>query len=438
MNRGWNALGDGRTGAGAGMRKLVFRLAVAALVAALWLIPGAAGAQASTHADPLAFDPAVQDGLTHFYNLDYDGAMERFRHVIQVHPEEPLAYALALQVAVFRELYHQDLLDTTYYAHNSFLTTKRQVNIDDRSRKDIESLTQNAEAASERRIKAEPHDKNAVKNALFARGFALGLHAAFITLADHSYFTAAREGLSARNDSEAVLKIDPAYADADMAVGLQQFAVASLPRLLRMAIGIAGLGGNKEKGLALLRTASEKGVVTNIDSRTALSLFLRHDGRYAEALAVQHGLAEEFPHNYLFRLEEANLAKDEGNGPLAISIYTEVISDASKRGYFTGARLQMAYFGLADTERGQNDLADAAKGYVESAKQPNNSDWLRKRAELNAGEMFDLLHDRAAAIKQYQKAAAAGGDQSKADEARKYLRAPYNDVQHPLRWNHPR
>ena len=57
------------------------------------------------------------------------------------------------------------------------------------------------------------------------------MHAAFITLADHSYVAAARQGLAARNDSEQVLKIDPEYADAKMAMGIQQFAVASLPRV---------------------------------------------------------------------------------------------------------------------------------------------------------------------------------------------------------------
>ena len=56
------------------------------------------------------------------------------------------------------------------------------------------------------------------------------MHAAFITLADHSFVGAARQGLAARNDSEDVLKLDPNYQDAKMAVGIQQFAVASLPR----------------------------------------------------------------------------------------------------------------------------------------------------------------------------------------------------------------
>ena len=140
---------------------------------------------------------------------------------------------------------------------------------------------------------------------------------------------------------------------------------------------------------------------------------------------MQHGLAQEYPHDYLFRLEEANLAKDKGDGMGAIAIYKQVLADAAKPGYFVDPRLQMAYFGLADTERGQNLIADAARHYLESAKQPDNSDWLRKRAELNAGEMLDLLHDRAAAVEQYELAAGPGGDQTQAEAARRYLKTPF-------------
>jgi tetratricopeptide (TPR) repeat protein len=156
-----------------------------------------------------------------------------------------------------------------------------------------------------------------------------------------------------------------------------------------------------------------------------LSLFLRHDGRYPEALEVQRGLAEQYPHDYLFRLEEANLTKDEGNGPGAIALYKVVLADAEKPGYFVDPRLQMAWFGLADTERGQNDIADAAENYVKAADQPKCSDWLRKRAQLNAGEMYDLLHRREQAIELYQMAAAGGGDQSQADAARRLMKTPY-------------
>jgi tetratricopeptide (TPR) repeat protein len=210
-----------------------------------------------------------------------------------------------------------------------------------------------------------------------------------------------------------------------MAIGIQQFAVASLPRWVRMVVGIVGVGGNKEKGLAMLRQSAAHGVITAVESRTVLSLFLRHDARYPEALVWQRGLAVQYPRDYLFRLEEANLTKDEGNGPGAIALYKTVLADAAKPGYFVDPRLQMAWFGLADTERGQNEIAEAAEDYVKAADQPKCSDWLRKRAQLNAGEMFDLLHQREKAQQLYQMASSGGGDQSQADMARRLMKTPY-------------
>jgi hypothetical protein len=373
------------------------------------------------HTDPLNFDPVVREAYEHFYVLDFDGALSRSGAVLKAHPQEPMAYGYELMFTVFRELYHQDLLDTTYYAHDSFLTSKRNVPVPDATRQRIEWLTNTGNRLADDRIKANASDKNAY----FARGYIRGMHAAFITLVDHSYVAAARQGYASRGDSEQALKIDPLYVDAKMAVGIQQFAVASLPRWVRVLVGVMGVGGNKERGLALLRDCAEHGVVTKVESRTVLSLFLRHDARYPEALAVQHGLAVQYPHNYLFRLEEANLTKDEGNGPGAIALYKAVLADAAKPGYYVDPRVQMAWFGLADTQRGWNDIADAAENYLHAAEQPNCSDWLRKRAQLNAGEMFDLLHQRARAVGLYQMASSGGGDQSQAEAARRLMKTPY-------------
>jgi hypothetical protein len=375
----------------------------------------------AAHTDPINLTPLVREAHEHFYNLDYDGALTRFEAVQRENPRNPMAANYVLMVLIFRELYHQDLLDTTYYAHDSFLTSKRSVPVPQATRDRIESLTSSSIAMCDQLVKTNPRDKNAY----FARGYARGMHAAFITLVDHSYIAAAKQGYASRGDSEQVLRIDPGYADAKMAMGIQQFAVASLPRILRIMIGITGVTGNKEKGLDLLREAAAHGIVTVVESRTALSLFLRHDARYPEALAVQRGLAEQYPRDYLFRLEEANLTKDSGDGPAAIAAYKAVIADARKPNFFIDPRLQMAYFGLADTQRGQNMIEEAAQNYLEAAAQPKCSDWLRRRAQLNAGQMFDLLRQRDRAMKQYQLASAGGGDQSQTDAARRYLKTPY-------------
>lgn len=390
------------------------------VVVGIVLAAGSAGAQA-VHTDPLNLDPLVRQAYERFYSLDFDGALKDFNQVAQQHPQDPMAWDYILMTTIFRELYHQDLLDTTYYAHDSFLSNKRDVPVPEGIHRQIEDLTNKVIAMCDANIATNSNDKNSY----FARGYAKGMHAAFITLAEHSFATAARQGYAARNDSEQVLKLDPQYADAKMAVGLQLFAVASLPRWVRIIVGVMGVGGNKAQGLADLREAAAHGVVTSVESKTALSLFLRHDGRYPEALQVERGLAEQYPHDYLFRLEVANLMKDEGHGLEAIAEYKKVLADAAKPGYFVDPRLQLAWFGLGDTERGYNQIQDAANSFLQAAEQPNCSDWLRKRAQLNAGEMFDLLQDRAQAVKLYQMAAAPGGDQTQAEAARRYMKTPF-------------
>jgi tetratricopeptide (TPR) repeat protein len=391
------------------------------VVVGMALAVASAAGQTAAHTNPLNLDPLVRQGYEHFYSMDFDGAIKIFNQVSQQHPQDPMAWDYILTTTIFRELYHQDLLDTTYYAHDSFLSNKRDVPVPEATRRQIEDLTNKVVAMCDANIAANPNDKNSY----FARGYAKGMHAVFITLAEHSFATAARQGYASRNDSEQVLKLDPQYADAKMAVGLQLYAVASLPRWVRIIVGVMGVGGNKAEGVADLREAAAHGVVTSVESKTALSLFLRHDARYPEALQVQRGLAEQFPHDFLFQLEVANLLKDEGHGLEAIAEYKKVLADAARPGYFADARLQLAWFGLGDTQRGYNQIPDAANSFLQAAEQPNCSDWLRKRAQLNAGEMYDLLHDRTHAVQLYQMAAAPGGDQTQADAARKYMKTPF-------------
>ena len=103
-----------------------------------------------------------------------------------------MAWNYILVVTIFRELYHQDLLDTTYYAHDSFLFTKREITISRQSRDQINGLTDKVIGMCDARLNQNPNDKNA----LFARGYARGMHAAFITLADHSFYCRCASGSS--------------------------------------------------------------------------------------------------------------------------------------------------------------------------------------------------------------------------------------------------
>ncbi len=127
-----------------------FGMRVGSLVMGMVLAAGvSAGAQGNLHNYPLNLDPTVRDGYQHFNNLDFDGAAASFQQVLNAHPQDPMAQNYLLMTLMFRELYHQDLLDTTLYAHEGCLSSKRVGSEDPAVRRRIEDLYGGAASLSE-------------------------------------------------------------------------------------------------------------------------------------------------------------------------------------------------------------------------------------------------------------------------------------------------
>jgi tetratricopeptide (TPR) repeat protein len=203
--------------------------------------------------------------------------------------------------------------------------------------------------------------------------------------------------------------------------------VGALPWPFKLLIGFAGITGSKSGGLKLLNDAGKHGVITSIESRTVIALFLRRESRYKEAIQVIRELKSLYPHDFLFCLEEANLRKDAGEGMAAVAAYQEIVTDSARPGYFAQAQLELAYFGLGDALRGQRHYGEAAQAYEHAARTKNVSPELKIRTLLAAGECRDMNSERALAVRDYQSAIDTGPNTSRADTARKRLRNAYRE-----------
>jgi tetratricopeptide (TPR) repeat protein len=382
---------------------------------------GAVTTPAGVDTNPLNLDPGVRQAYQHFYILDYEGALSRFEKVQQENPGDPLAVDYVLDTVLFRELYRLDLLDTTFYTHDGFLTGKHAVVADPAVAELVNSLYLKAVGLSEQQLSKNPEEVDA----LYARGWARSLRAVYIGLVQRSFVSALHVALQARSDNEKVLRLDPRYIDAKLVVGVHQYVAGSLPFGLRILAGVAGISGSKAKGIGDLREAGTSGVITSVEARTALGLFLRREAKYDEAITVTRTLTEEYPRDFLFRLELANLTKDAGQGKAAIAEYQDLLEQAKKPGYFPSAHLELAWFGLADTLQGQKNYAEAATAYNLATEQPTISVDLKSRCDLNSGKMYDLLNERDMALKQYQVVLRQDGDSAQAEYARKYLKTPF-------------
>lgn len=364
----------------------------------------------------------VQAGFRCFDNMDYACALSVFQRVRKAHPGDPLATDYLLNVRVFEELNQLDLLDTTFYATDGFLTGRHAVDANAAVSEQIDALAQQAVNEANARLKNDGNDLDA----LFAKGWAEALDATYISMAERGFGKAFRLALRARKNEAAVLARDPNYVDAKLVVGVYDYVVGALPWEFKLLIGFVGIHGSKREGMQLLWDDAEHGVVTSVEARTAIMLFLRREAKYGEAIGIAKQLSEEYPHNYLFSLEIANLEKDKGLGMTAVYAYQHTLEEAKKPGFFENAHVELADFGLGEALRGQKHYSAAVRAYVEGAHQPTTSPELKQRCLLAAGETLDLAGKRGQAIQMYREVIAVKGDTVEADKARHYTEWPYH------------
>ena len=374
------------------------------------------------HTNPLNRDPLVREAFDHFYNLDYPGAIERFERFHAAHPGDPQGTVLLLDAVLFQELYRQDLLDTTFYANDGFLTGRHATQEDPKTRDRILALADEAVHEADWRLGRNANDVDA----LYARGWARALKCTYIAMVQRGYASGFRLALQAKNDHVRVLQLDPDYIDAKLVVGVYEYVVGALPLPFKLLIGFAGITGSKSRGLEMLTDDGNRGPMTSVEARTTIALFLRREARYKEAIEVVRGLKREYPRDYLFSLEEANLRKDAGEGMVAVAAYREILAANAKPGYYYSARMELTYFGLGDALRGQRHFGEAAESYEQAAWTPNVGPELKIRSLLAAGECRDLNGERQQAVKDYQAAIDNGPNTSRADTARKYLHKAYS------------
>ncbi len=379
------------------------------------------GWASEVHTNPLNRDPLVREAFDHFYNLDYVGAVERFERFHAAHPGDPQATALLLDAVLFQELYRLDLLDTTFYANDGFLSGRHATAEDPKTRDRIFALADEAIREADWRLSKNSNDVDA----LYARGWARSLKCTYMAMVERGFGGGLRLAMKAKDDHVRVLQLDPNYVDAKLVVGVYEYVVGALPLPFKLLIGFAGITGSKSRGMEMLRDDGNRGPVTNIEARTVMALFLRREAKYQEAVQVVHSLKSQYPRDYLFCLEEANLRKDSGEGMGAVAAYREILTAAAKPGYFASARLELTYFGLGDALRGQRHYAEAAQAYEETALAKAVSPELKVRSFLAAGQCRDLNGERQQALRDYQASIDAGPQTSRADTARKYLRNPY-------------
>jgi len=366
-------------------------------------------------------DAQTDAAFDHFYNMEYKRAIEDFEKLVQKRPNDAFALNHLLTAVLMSNLYETGGMNTGDYTNDSFIGRAPRPT-DPKVKERIKVLVRLAQSVEEKQLKANPKDVNA----LYCRGVTRAEFAVYTGLVERAWFSALRNAVGARRDHEHVLEMDPDYLDAKLVVGTHNYVVANLPWSVKAAAAIAGLSGSREKGLAYLRGVAKGEGDTAVDAKVILSLFLRREHQYDEAIGYMQSLADRYPRNYLFPTEVANLLRSAGRYPEAEAEYRKVWQ-SGKEGKYGSPHYELAAWGLGELLRSQKNLQGAATAYELVNEAPSPDPDILQKANLAAGEMYDLLQQRDLAMKRYETVLAGNANTGQADQARRYIKEAYRE-----------
>jgi tetratricopeptide (TPR) repeat protein len=364
-------------------------------------------------------DPLNPQAFDHFYNMDYDRSIQEFEQVLKRHPDDPFAVNHLLVAVLFQELYRMGAMDTSEYANDSFIAKPHRPP-DENVKKRIKELVERAEQLEAKKLEANDKDIEA----LYARGVTRAQFATYTALIERAWFSALRNAVGARHDHEKVLELDPNYTDAKLIVGAHNYVTGSLSWAVKVAVAMAGLSGSKEKGINYLRETAKGNTETSTDAKIVLVVFLRREKQYDEALSYARNLISTYPKNLLIAVEEGNLLRSSGKNAEAGASYRK-IWQTGKNGGYPGLHYEAVAVSLGDLLRSQKDYAGAAGAYEMALQVTKPDPEISQKANLQAGEMYDLLQKRDQAVARYQAVVTIDTETPYADTARKRLKEPY-------------
>jgi len=393
------------------------------LTALLLLVLAQVGLAAdSTVSPPLRPpDPLNQAAFDHYYNLDYDAAVQDYERIVARHPNDPFALNHLLCAVQIRELYRMGTMNTGDYANNSFVA-KAHRPADPAAKERIKQLVADAEKLENAELARNPNNADM----LYARGVTRGQFALYTALIERAWFSALRNAVGARHDHEKVLELDAKYTDAKLVVGAHNYVMGNLPFAVKIAVALVGLSGDKQKGIQYLNDAYRSNGETSVDAGVILLVFLRREHRYDEALQIARTLGPRFPRNYLLPLEEGNLLRASGKNSEAEEQYRRVWQNGHD-GKYGNLHYEIAAVGLGDLLRSEKKYQAAAAAYELVSEVKDADPEFLQKADLEAGEMYDLLQKRDLALKKYAAAVAVNSGSAEADTARKRMKDAYRE-----------
>ena len=371
---------------------------------------------------------AAQDTETartfeHFYNLDFDRALADFTTMASRRPQAARIHNHVAQTILFRQMLRAGALESEMVTGGNTFLRREKMNPTAEDERHFHQAIAESMRLSQQRLAGNPNDERG----LYDLGVAHALRSNWNYLVRKSWMDSLRDATDGRKLHNKITQLNPANIDARMMQGMHDYIVGSLSWHWRMLGFLTGLRGDRLEGIKTLQLVAEKGDANRVDAAVILCVIYRRERRSAEAIPMLEKLIRDYPRNYIFRLEIAQMFSDFGKKEQALASLAEVerMKRAGAPG-FDHLPIEKVYYFRGNIQFWYNDLDAAIINLERVTSQAGDLDLnTGVMAWLRLGQTYDLKGQRQKAKEAYRHAMEFAPGSAQANESRDYLREPY-------------
>jgi tetratricopeptide (TPR) repeat protein len=385
-------------------------------------------------AERARFDDLRAKGFDALYNLDYEAARNAFKEIERLFPDHPAGPEFQAALLWSKTLNESRRMKSSLYGSDEFYEGSED-KVDERVVDEFRDYTRRARLLSEARLKRDPKDVEA----LYFLGATDGLKAAFAAGVQRSFMSALRDGSRSVDRHRDVVKLDPAYYDAELTIGLYDYVVGSLPLPVKLLASMTGARGSRKRGLETLARVASDGRWARDDAKALLIVLYKREKRFMDALALARELGEKYPRNYLFKLEAADALSSQAAIELtagkmteaasrereAFAIFDTLLREKPARGSSISRAQDQIHFQYGETLLAAGQFERAAKEFMATTMVAGAEAGLVTQAHLRAAQNYDLAGRRNEALAQYRIVLQRPDIYDSQEEAKRGLREPY-------------
>jgi hypothetical protein len=243
----------------------------------------------------------LESGYRHLYELNFTAARVDFMSYQKERPEDPLGKASEAASYLFEQFHARGVLTSEFFVNDqTFLGGVPGSAEQNHNAGFVEANTQAREQAK-KLLKSNPKDIHG----LLALTIADGMESDYDAIIIKKQLPGLSMMRQAEADAKTLLAIDPNEQDANVALGMSNYVIGSLPSYKRAFLWFGGLHGDKQRGMDQMGSAAEHGHYLQPFAKVMLALAYEREHKPEQARELLSELAVQFPRNSVFARELA-------------------------------------------------------------------------------------------------------------------------------------